>query len=88
MLDSLIQATPAHESLFGRFTGLMDALDCDESDAGCARRGHADRILARNTRHCTSDVEQSSREALHVLPSAHRGDDLHRPLGPIRATGT
>ena len=31
VLDGLMQAIPAHEFLFGRFTGLADALGCEYS---------------------------------------------------------
>ncbi|KAF8546353.1 hypothetical protein OG21DRAFT_1491303 [Imleria badia] len=76
VLDALIQALPAHEVLFGRFTDLADAMGCD-GDAG--RGGSAD--IARNARRCTSDVGHAPRGPVRVSPGPHSVGDLYAPLG-------
>jgi RNA exonuclease 1 len=35
VLDGLIQVIPAHDILFGRFTGISDAMDCECALLGC-----------------------------------------------------
>lgn len=35
MLEGLMQAIPAHEFIFGRFTGIADALGCECRFAVC-----------------------------------------------------
>ena len=39
VLDGLVQAIPAHEFLFGRFTSIADVMGCEYEFLGCTLGG-------------------------------------------------